>query len=501
MIKSAKKIKRKKAPNEIRFLRRKSKILNNSSLMDNSSILPCVDKLNRLLPLKSEINRVSKKIEKIKKNEKIENISNGESNERSTLNVKKGNNFISFSLKVAGISSKIKASKSKNKICFQVFLAFKKHQNYKAFKDFAKIENKILTDSYNKLSKMAAETRRIFNKYFSNLATDATEFPKLFELSSHFENIYLEFENKKFLSETKNFLEIKKKMFKFQKIVKKSKRNISFFNNHQAGEHSNNIISQPKAFNKTYLHYDKSARKISNNFKLDLLNSIKGLNPEQIRAMVCLVLDRQEVQNIRSFELDINKLSAAKLKELDNYVRKCLVEVKNKEFPSEFFKSDNYFGNNYDTINKSNKNENSNFFEIGKINKPEFNFEESSNQAEKNHIELNQNCFLGRKQKNSFFQIGLNCETKSYDIFTNGKNKVNNFHRLKSESKANINSFPNCFIIQTSCTNPETPVSHSNIFNNKFGRKNSVVLEPDSESDESSDDESYSDLQIGNFKI
>jgi len=443
--------------------------------------------------------------------EKLDNMLEEENKGKISQNYKqeekaKKGNLISFSFETVRSLSKIKAFKAKTKMCLQVFRAFKKHENYKAFKKFTKIENKICLNEYDKLSKMAKETRTTFNEYFGSFAAEACLYPKLFGLLSHFENCYREFENKNFIRETKNFLEIKKKMNKLQKIVKTSKNSVAASNLDKSNGNQRRIshlASSGACEKNSFLRFNnKQERKVSNEFKLELLNNIKGLKSEQIRGMVCLVMETKEAPSASCFELDINKLSTPKVKELDKYVRKCLLELKEKEFPKEFYEEkdllnkdncvtnqsysdDNYavYKQNYTNNGNNNNIDNKDgFYYAGeKFNHVEGrdNYNNYYNAAYSINEEAN--CFLGRKQKASFFANTINC------------NNIGNFN-----SKS---LFSNSFIIQTSCTNPETPVSKSNKLNKISGIKNSLMMEFDSESEESSEEESYSDLQIGNFKI
>lgn len=429
------------------------------------------------------LNRKRKQTEKNSSKALENNTNNRRSVEKSNfnyiyhpqnLNNKQNKNKINQNQQIENSSlAKTKALKPKSKKSLQVFQEFKKHENYKAFPKFAKIKRKIFLNAYDKQSKMAAETRSIFNEYFISFAANATAYQQLFKLLSHFEKTFSEYESKKFQHETKNFLEIKKKMNKLQKILSKSSESVFKINNDK------NTVARLDNRAK------EQKRRISSKFKLELLNNIRGLNHAQIKGMVCLVLESAEAPSAASFELDINKLSDAKVKELDKYVRSCLLEVKRREFPKQFDK-EGYFllGGNlnydnaadaYDDGNKFNKFENRNGFYCSE---DKCNFENKGfDKCEKNdNNSLNEaNCFLGRKQKARF----------------NNNNNNNCNYKLSSS---------NC-LMQTSCTNPETPISNFNKLSKLGERKNSLMLDLESESEESSDEDSYSDLQIGNFKI
>ena len=146
---------------------------------------------------------------------------------------------------------------------------------------------------------------------------------------------------------------------------------------------------------------------------------------------------------ITSMELDINKLSSNKIKELDKYVRKCLLDSKSQEMKD---------------IDKN---------------------------------------FLGRKLKRDYDNEQLYKE-ENYGIKNisdiNKKNEININNIYSNNSK-------NCFVIQTSITNPETPTSQ--IKNNqkiKFGKNNSLMVESDSDSD-SSEEEDNSDFKFEGIKL
>ena len=399
---------------------------------------------------------------------------------------KEKRNIIGFLLeKDIDLSSKVK--KIKCKICLQIFQAFRKNENFKNFKKFAKIEKSLFSNSYEKLSKMVAEIREIFNEYFSALAVDALNYPKIFSLFSHFENIYKDYESRKFINETKNILEIKKKMNKLQKIVK----------HNRYGNANNNITNRDSSrvwrFDEKgsfYAYESNREKRISNKFKLELLNNIKALNTEKIRGMLKLLQDsdnRFDAQNANSVELDINKLSANKIKELDKYVRRCFLETKNKELRNINFHDSGLNVNDYSNKKNGNKNLNLN----SELNLSNINNEKCF-QDKAGGCYDSDNYLLGKKHNRSFFDSNNNRDS---ELFYREDNKNNNFY----SNKSNKICIANNTLPQNSFTNAETP--NSNINKSKFDRGNSLEIDFDPESEESSDEESYSDLEIGKFRI
>jgi len=427
---------------------------------------------------------------------------------KSIIKSKKTGNIISFAFeKISPI--KKKTNKLKCKICLLVFEAFKKNENFKSFKLFSTIEKKIFGNTYDKLSDMAEEVRSIFNEYFSNFASDSKNYQKIFDLFSHFENVYKEYESKKFINETKNILEIKKKFNKLQKIVKYNK-----YSNSQ-----NNSESRLMRFDENgsfYAYEPNREKKISNIFKLELLNNIKKLNTFQIREMIKLVQDPNKTvdsERITSIELDINKLSHNKIKELDRFVRRCMLEDRNK-FSREY----NYYRYSNDFEKNSNSNNNLNVIKGNQ----EFNKYENKTIWDETDKENNkdiygepylkdfkvENYLLGKKQKRDFFSL----ENEKNDEFEKEHKKFNNEKRNKDYKDNSINcnnynkynnSVCKTILKQSPTQNNEKLDSYTIKFikQNKSERKNSLDLNSDIDSEESSDEESYSDLEIGKFKF
>jgi len=348
-----------------------------------------------------------------------------------------------------------KSQKIKCKICILIFDEFKKDNNYRQFKKFSKIEKNLYADNYEKLSKMASDIRDIFNEYFASFSGDIVNYPKIFGLFSHFEKIYKEYENKKFINETKNILEIKKKMNKLQKIMKISKFKVGQ-NPNINGE---NRLMKFDENASLYTYEINREKRISNKFKLDLLNNIKTLSIQQIREMVKLLQDINNEINldkISFFELDINKLSNNKIKDLDRYVKRCIIDNKSKGLREISFKFDKNINNISNDINDN-----------------EF-------------VNDNKNFLLSKKKVRNFFEDEIN-----------KKNFKTN--RIFIENTSDIDY--KGYLLQNPCTKPETPISHLNKINTiKYKRANSLA-DSEVESEESSDEESYSDLEIGKFKI
>lgn len=403
---------------------------------------------------------------------------------------KENRNVICFAVQRKESDLALKTQKIKCKICLQIFDGFKKNENYKSFKKFAKIEKSLFSNCYEKLSKMAADIRDIFNEYFITLASDAVAYPKAFSLFAHFENLYKEHESKKLLNETNNILEIRKKMNKLQKVVKQNKYAGTYTNSNFSSGQENRFprMGENEAF---HAHEANREKRISNKFKLELLNNIKGLNTEQIRGMLKLLQDSSnglDAQSATSVELDINKLSVSKIKELDKYVRRCFLEMKNREFRGISF------DNNICATNNANR-------KLGSLN---MNMNCDKFNREKDYCK-SESWLLGKKHNRDFFAASedKNFNNNYYDselyyVEQNNKNNIFNNSSMNKICIAN-NISSNALQVQNSFTNAETP--NSNINKSKFERGNSLDIESDAESDESSDEESYSDLEIGNFKI
>lgn len=506
-------------------------------------------------------------------------------------------NLISFTVQKIGLplpphnKKENKKQNIKCKLCLQVFEVFKKHGNYKLFKKFAKIEKQIFANHYDKLSKMADDITKTFNEYFSVLYADANNYQKLFALLAYFESIYKEYEMKKFIYDSKNVLEIKKKMNKLQRVVKSNRLgNQVVVNNFDNGNNNmqsfgsmidendafenyqNNKIIRPKhngaIHNGNYIYTGVNRdKKISNKFKLELLSNIKSLNTAQIRGMIRVLqndtndfnnsINNTVDSNITSLELDINKLSPHKIKELDKYVRKCLLENKcsnsqtfkfpntnsNSDYEYNNYPCDNYMvGHNIDNSNysknnnhftnkisefngnggygnnQSNDNNNTNVknFLGKKIAKKDF-FDSVSSQKQPKERDSNSNIFIGEdddiENENPGYYIDENENSYNYFLSNTNKSTADKFLTKKMVEIGDItlnnsnNNLKSNYLIQTSITNPETPVSHLNKISEfpKYEKKNSLCLDSESDSDmdsdDSSDEESLSDLKLENFKM
>lgn len=88
-------------------------------------------------------------------------------------------------------------------------------------------------------------------------------------------------------------------------------------------------ISKFKINVNDYNNIPFTERKASQKYKLNLANNIRSLNSEQIKGIVAIISDSFNVDN-KIVEIDVNKLSSYKLKELDKYVKKCLRSSKGK---------------------------------------------------------------------------------------------------------------------------------------------------------------------------
>ena len=225
-------------------------------------------------------------------------------------------------------SNKIK--KGKYKIIFNLFNEFKSCSKfYKEYTQFHFIEKNIKNDLYSTPNQLAFEIRKIFSLIFATFS-DSDKYNKTLIFCELFEKIYKKYENKTLTKKCKNLAE----------IINKLKRELrqAELNRNIIPEQKNNLFGKNNCFysfstqkNKFKLELndsDKNIGKFTKKYKNEILNKIKKLNNEQKRGIFGIIpnnnIDKSTQNN--AMEIDINKISFSQLKELDNYLDKCIKE-------------------------------------------------------------------------------------------------------------------------------------------------------------------------------
>jgi hypothetical protein len=225
------------------------------------------------------------------------------------------------------VDKKITSKFSYSNSLLKIFHSFKNNDNFNKFPLFARIEKNIKYDNYSSINELAIDIRNTFNDYFNLYANDPNAYTSTFLLSTHFEQLYKDYEIKNFQKETKYIIELKKKINKLRREVientasssmNKMKINISDYN-----------ILKDKGFSKK--------------FKINLYNNMKELDSDQMKGVLHIIHEFIKIESDKNFEFDIEKVPCYKIKELNKYVKKCLREKKsvsktythevNKEIP------------------------------------------------------------------------------------------------------------------------------------------------------------------------
>ena len=197
---------------------------------------------------------------------------------------------------------------SKYKHCFRIFTIFKKCENYHKFPLFTKIEKSLKNLEIENVSDLACKIRKVFNNYFTLNISDPLLYKLTFDYSVFFENIYKEVDVKIFNKESKNILDLKKKMNKLKRDMKqKSDTSLGRFKINL----NSNLISSLKE------------KRMSKKFKSNLVSNIKSLTNDQIKGILEIIYDNLDISEDKTMEIDINKLSGDKLREIDKYIKRC----------------------------------------------------------------------------------------------------------------------------------------------------------------------------------
>lgn len=208
---------------------------------------------------------------------------------------------------------KFQAPNSKVKVCHKIFEQFQKYEDFNKFSLFNNLEKQICLGQFQHHTQLAEEIRNIFGLYFKHNINDPQAYSRTTTYSNYFEDLYKEYENKKFNKETKNVLELKKKMNKLRKEIRE--------------KNNPNINNKLKINLEDFNLFSERNKKISKKYKLLLANNIRNLNSDQVKGIINIIHDSLNYDNEKTMEIDINKLPIEKLKELDKYVKRC---VKNK---------------------------------------------------------------------------------------------------------------------------------------------------------------------------
>ena len=163
-----------------------------------------------------------------------------------------------------------------------------------------------------------------FQIFFLLFLNDSDKYNNTLILCDLFENIYKKYDNQILTKECKNLLEVinkLKKEFCHTGITKNtSNENITYTNN-------NCISPYCLSKNKIKLQFTDSNSELSvKKYKSEIKHKIKNLNNEQKKDLFNIVANDCIDKNIQNnvMEINVNKMTFNKLKQLEKYMNKCI---------------------------------------------------------------------------------------------------------------------------------------------------------------------------------
>ena len=134
-------------------------------------------------------------------------------------------------------------------------------------------------------------------------------------------------------------------------------------------------------------------------------NLIRNLNKEQLRGIIKILADNNDVMKSKYFAFDIDKLSIKKLRELERYVKDCL-SSNNSNNESSYPKNVNNNNNNNNSLNKKdNHKNNNNNNDTNKSNTNDIHNQNKNNEQKNNNKEINENNEKNEKKQESTHKL------------------------------------------------------------------------------------------------
>lgn len=191
------------------------------------------------------------------------------------------------------------------------------------------IEKKIKNLEYKSINEFCDDLRKLWNFQFKNYAKEPNIYQNICKMSVLSEQICKELSNEKVIENKKEeFSNIKKRTDKIKKDLDEIK------GNNQTEVHNKNIRQ-------------KSIEEINR-----LSQLIRSLNKEQLKGIIPILADKNEKNNSKTFEFDLDQLPYDKYKKLEEYVHSC----KNNKNPSNNNINHKNLKLNKDIIKSENKN-------------------------------------------------------------------------------------------------------------------------------------------------
>ena len=207
-------------------------------------------------------------------------------------------------------NNSISIKTSKFKIIIDIFNEFKSSSSlYQNFSQFHFIEKNVKNQLYSSAWDFAKDVHNIFYKIFSSILNklDYAEYNKALILCENFEKIYKKYDTKPTVKKCKVLNGESNKLKKeIHRIEEEKNCGKPYFNSNRNSE-----IQKENEINR---------------YKDNILCKIKKLNNEQKKGILQIVsnncVSKYKENNI--IEFNINKISFNQLKELDNYINKCI---------------------------------------------------------------------------------------------------------------------------------------------------------------------------------
>ena len=223
-----------------------------------------------------------------------------------------------------------KNKNGKNKLIYNLFSEFKSSDKilYKEFGQFHFIEKNIKNDLYSSPTELAAEIRAVFSSIFANL-TEYSIYNKTFIFCENFEKIYKKYDNQILTKKCKNLSD----------VINRLKRELRQTELNQ-GEKSNNFLVSYNSLNNLSSKKNKTKSNLNDSDELrselpvkklknELTNKINKLNNSQKRGIIRVISDsdisyENHMSPSKEMQIDINKMSFDKLKQLEKYLNDCI---------------------------------------------------------------------------------------------------------------------------------------------------------------------------------
>ena len=169
------------------------------------------------------------------------------------------------------------------------------------------IEKKIQNFEYKTLDECFDDIRKLWNYQFKNHAKDPNIYQNIWKMSSLTETILKDLKNEK-----NTFNDKKEEITSIKKRAEKIKKDLEEMNGNNQKE-----INNKNTKNKNITSINK------------LPQMIELLSKQQLRGILPILWTKNEINNKKSYEFDLDKLSEDKYKKLETYVVNCIYQNKN----------------------------------------------------------------------------------------------------------------------------------------------------------------------------